>query len=265
MQKGEIHILGEEQYTLFLNNYEFSTRSWEPEFIHQFRVAVKRIIALKMFLKSQMPEDGQKCLDELMGGIQPVYKSSGKVRNLQVLIGLLPSFKHMPPKSFVEYLLSRLEERKVQYAEMVKLQTPKTVLVFSRSFSACLNKFYVGDVGLFRDHIAQNAIRARRLIDNFLPGEEWHEARALFKRNFLLMQMGSTFYGDKYDWEEQSYYRELEQLLGKWHDLMMLGKIMGRFELTPDSIPSDWGNFSKEKTDAVSQLETNIRYVALSL
>lgn len=265
MQKGEIHILGVEHYTLFLSNYEFSTKSWEPEFIHQFRVAVKRIIALKMFLMSQMHEDGQCCLDELMSDIQPVYKSSGKVRNLQVLIGLLPSFKHMPPKSFVESLLSRLEERKAQYANMVKLQTLKSNQAFSSSFLSCIENFYEGDVELFRGHIEQNATTARGLIDHFAPGEEWHEARALFKRNFLLMQMGSTFYGNDYDWEEQSYYRELEQLLGKWHDLMMLGKAMGRFEASQDSKPHDWVNFMQEKTDAVSQLETDIRCVALSL
>ena len=79
---------------------------------------------------------------------------------------------------------------------------------------------------LFYSHLQSNKNKAIYLITSNLPGEEWHIARAFFKRNYLLLNLVSDEVRDP---DEMTESRYLEQELGSWHDLIMLEKAYNKF------------------------------------
>lgn len=233
MKKREIIELAASQYELFLLNYLNSCTDGEKESIHQLRVSLKRFYALKKFLLQGMKPSGQAQLVYNLEPIRLVYKAGGKVRDLQVIFDV--AFNSVPvkaPEAFTNYLQELVQERLDAFMALsLKVQLP-THHEFIRNLKSHLDKFYRNYSGKLEQFMAENIKVACFYIQSTDPGELWHDARTLIKQNYLLMQLADNINSKGYSPDEIQYYRNLEQLLGEWHDWVMLKKYALRFELT---------------------------------
>ncbi|MCA1745948.1 MAG: hypothetical protein LC643_09680, partial [Bacteroidales bacterium] len=58
-------------------------------------------------------------------------------------------------------------------------------------------------------------------------------------------------------------FREMEQLLGKWHDFFMLNKLVGKYELlTGQKKDANWTAFINEKTETALRIEADVCLLA---
>jgi CHAD domain-containing protein len=253
MRRDQILQLGMEQYQLFLEHFEWSLLSDEAECIHQFRVSVKKLNALKLLV------DGPS-IDAF---IQPVYKSGGKVRNLQVVLDLLTTFVAGVPEGFKQYLYNRLQEKRIKHdniAVSIELLSEKQ---FFRMFKEYVEMHYKGNGGQLETVIRRLGRSAFELIQKNKAGEAWHEARHHFKGCSHLIQMASSVDEPLVFADGFNRYRDMEQRLGRWHDLFMLDKLKDKYlsvgEAHPDNI---WRSFVDEKDDMIHRIEADISLMA---
>lgn len=233
MKKREIIELAASQYELFLLYYLNSCTDGEKESIHQLRVSLKRFYALKKFLLQGMKPSGQAQLVYNLEPIRLVYKAGGKVRDLQVIFDVAcSSAPDRAPQAFTNYLQELIQERLDAFIALSqKVQLP-THHEFIHNLKIHLDKFYRSYSGKLEQFLSENLKVACFYIQSTDPGELWHDARTLIKQNYLLMQLAVNHNQLRYSPDEIQYYRNLEQLLGEWHDWVVLKKYALRFELT---------------------------------
>lgn len=264
MRRDQILHLAMEQYQIFREHFSWSLVSDEAEYIHQFRVAVKKLNAIQLLLMNGMDEQrGDRVEGRLWDFIQPVYKTGGKVRNLQVILDLLATFSAEPPGDFKLYLYDRLQEKRLDHdnkAALVELLTEKQ---FFNELKGFIEQFYNGEASEIDWLIRLQGERARDLIRNNAAGERWHEARRYFKQSAHLTQLAASVDEQSVAADGFSAYREMEQLLGKWHDFFMLNKLVGKYELqTGQKKDANWTAFIKEKTETTRRIEADVCLLA---
>ncbi|GAO27963.1 CHAD domain-containing protein [Geofilum rubicundum] len=253
MRRDQILQVAKEQYQLFLEHFKWSLVSDEAEYIHQFRVSVKKLSALKLLVSDPLIWDF----------IQPVYKTGGKVRNVQVILDLLSTFTTPAPEGFKQYLYDRLQEKRFKHDQLagtIKLLSDKQ---FFAAFKAFLEEHYDGDGKHLETVILWHGRRACEWIRKNKAGEAWHEARRYFKACAHLIQMADAV-GEPLTLDEGFFrYREMEQLLGLWHDLFVLNKWMDKYALQAGSKRNDlWSSFISEKTETMLRTEADICLLA---
>lgn len=215
-----------------VDNYQRTTQQLKnasyngnPEFIHAFRVEVKSLSGALFFFKDAL-QLTDSWPDKVLLDLKPYYKSSGKVRNLTVIQGLLLQHKDvLVDHDFVHYLKQRECNRLLKFKSVAReIKVPSSeelVKNLTALFSSNLNYNELLTV-----HLKKNKSRAIELITSNLPGEPWHEARAFLKRNYLLLKLMSD---EVVDLQEMYQSRILEQELGNWHDFVMLEKAYTKF------------------------------------
>ncbi len=264
MRRDQILHLAVEQYQLFIENFNASLVSDEAEYIHQFRVAVKKLNALKLILFKGMGDQMAGDADgRLWAFIQPVYKTGGKVRNLQVILDLLATFVVAPPTDFKRFLYDRLQEKRLAHDSMAAAVKLLTGQQFFHALKDFVEKFYdEGEQGL-ETTIKWQIERACQLIHNNPAGEAWHEARKYFKESAHLIQLAESVDEPLADANGYFRYREMEQLLGRWHDFFMLNKLLAKYELLMgERKEALWMAFINEKTETALRIEEDVRLLA---
>ncbi|TCO07899.1 CHAD domain-containing protein [Natronoflexus pectinivorans] len=260
MEKNLIYAIGKEQYALFLDNFNMSIRKGESEYIHHSRVAMKRLVAIKEYLNYSCSDDANEALNQIDLPVKPVYKASGKVRNLQVaLLTISDYIKAKPPAEFIDYIMRKLQKRKNKYFQVANEISLLDEDMFSAFFSQLLNQAYKGNRDLFFQHLERNATLAGSLIEAHPPGKEWHDARRWFKRNYLLLQMFESDLLSHPETGKVVYYRHIEQLIGQWHDLMYLKKVTAKFEAKSGVESKELKSFKNEIADSMLKFEHEIR------
>ncbi|HTO35064.1 MAG TPA: hypothetical protein VLZ72_02415, partial [Flavobacterium sp.] len=168
-------------------------------------------------------------LDQIMINLKPYYKSSGKVRNITVIQDLMLQHKEtLSDDSFLSYLDEQMKARLCKFKEASEIIDLPASIELSEELNS-LNRLSLDYDELFYAHLQSNKNKAIHLITSNLPGEEWHTARAFFKRNYLLLKLVSE---EVVDPDEMAESRYLEQELGSWHDLIMLEKAYNKFIAT---------------------------------
>ncbi len=260
MRRDQIFHLAVEQYQLFLENFNLSLESDEAEYIHQFRVAVKKLNALKLILFNGMDGGADS---GLWAFIQPVYKTGGKVRNLQVILDLLASFVVEPPAEFKLYLYDRLQEKRLGHDSMAATVELLTEQQFFNELKELVDISCIGDGQGLESTIRSQGARAGQLVRNNPAGEAWHEARRYFKESAHLILLAESVGEQLAHAEDFFRYREMEQLLGRWHDFFMLNKLVARYELLMgESKAAFWTAFKNEKTETALRIEEDVCLLA---
>ena len=264
MRRDQILHLAMEQYQVFLENFNLSLVSDEAEYIHQFRVAVKKLNAIQLVLFKGMSEQMDGISDNgLWSFIQPVYKTGGKLRNLQVILDLLASFVIEPPGDFKLFLYDRLQEKRFRYDSMVVTAELMTEKQFFNGLKTLVEQSYNGNALGLETSIRSQGERACGLVRNNPAGEAWHEARRYFKESAHLIQLAESVGEQLADADGFYRYREMEQLLGKWHDFFMLNKLVAKYALRmSEGKNAFWTAFIKEKTETFLRIEEDVCLLA---
>lgn len=260
MRRDQILHLAVDQYQVFLENYSLSLVSDEAEYIHHYRVAVKKLNAIKRVVTLGLKEQDQDLLDGgLWSFIQPVYKTGGKVRNLQVILDLLATFVAEPPSDFKQFLYDRLREKRLSHDNIATIIKPLSEKAFFNVFNVLVEmSFNSGFIDL-STVVKGLGERATLLIENNPAGEAWHEARRYFKESAHLIQLAESVGEQLVGADNFFRYREMEQLLGSWHDFFMLNRLVAKYaSLMGEQQDALWTAFIQEKTETVLRIEEDI-------
>lgn len=233
MKKKEIIDIAINQYELFWGNYIEASGSGDKEAIHQFRVSLKRFYALKRYLLNDMKPLGQVQITNYLEPLRMVYKAGGKIRDLQVIIDVADNSSPMPaPPDFTALLqtMGQLRfEKFMALSQTIRLPSKEE---FGLNFRKFVDEYYKNYRGKLESFIDDNLKVASYYISSTDPGELWHDARTLIKQNYLLMQLAIVSDSNRFGADDIIYYRNMEQILGQWHDCVVLKKYALRFELT---------------------------------
>lgn len=196
-------------------------KSLKSKDVHDFRVAYKKLAALKSFLDMLPLKTPSLKVEEWMDKNSEVYKKVGKHRNLQVI------HKFFDQLSLNE-VFPDLEKRLLEKTNRRKVETLRALRSF-RIPSSIPFKQWIGEpqveshmpfsslIGEFvRINVNESMIRLRGE-----PGEEWHEARRFIKNSYLILQAFSSFEPGNHP-EMLPVCSFFEHELGKWHDLNMV-------------------------------------------
>jgi CHAD domain-containing protein len=233
MKKTDVVGLGITQYELFQENYQEAVTTGEKEAIHQLRVSLKRFYALKKFFLHEMSPLGQAQIKNYLEPLRLVYKTAGKVRDVQVITDVAINSSPMKaPEELLEQLHLLLNQRLGKLKAMSKTVELPSGKEFAHQFKKHIKHFYENYDGKLDHFMEEKHKVARFYISSTEPGELWHDARTLIKQNYLLMQLASTIEPNQFTAESMLYYRNLEQTLGAWHDWVVLKKYALRYEVT---------------------------------
>lgn len=260
MRRDQVLQLGTGLYHDFLENYGLAVETDEAEYIHQFRVAVKKLRALAFFLTTDRSEAAVLLESEhLTACIQPVYKSAGKVRNMQVLLDVLGGFTWPGPEGFRQHIYEQLHQRKLVFLQEAQL----AALLSPRAWFAELDTLVRAHPETLETSVEQVvgdlAGRAFSLMQASGPGEDWHEARSCFKKAAHLLLMAGEVGLASPGQHRFMPFREAEQLLGTWHDFYMLGRFMDKYLAVLGRREKGWDELEAEYLEQVRQIELAVR------
>lgn len=233
MKKKEIIDLGITQFELFRLNYYAAVGSGEQEAIHQMRVALKKFYALKKYLLQGMKPMGAAVIKNDLEPLRMVYRAAGKVRDMQVVRAEIVATPDIPtPEVFCNYLQSKEAgrfEKFLAISNAVNLPTQRDI---TQLLHEHVNRNSPRQKNHLEHLIGSHLNEARFYLESTQPDELWHEARTLIKQNYLLMQLALEHQPYRFSQDMIQEYRDMEQMLGKWHDYTVLKKYALRFEST---------------------------------
>lgn len=233
MKKKDIIELGISQYELFRLHSLEAIASGEQEAIHQMRVALKKFYALKKYLLHGMDSQDEAVIRNYLEPLRLVYRSAGKVRDVQVLRSVTDDSDGLSaPEAFGHYLHSMERSRLEKFMAISKAAELPTQRDLAHFLSESVRNCYNGKSSQLEHLIGKNLNEARFYLMSTQPGDLWHEARTLIKQNYLLMQLAAEHQPHRFSPETIQQYRDMEQVLGRWHDHTVLKKYVLRFEST---------------------------------
>lgn len=192
-------------------NLEFRSILNEPdeEPVHDFRVGVKRLTALYLFLQSV--DRGIKA-KKILKPYRGLFKVIGKVRDLHI----------------AENLLLQLGTSKIELNKLRKPEGP-----YYKSFKSIVNDQNISGIRVptipslsisDRSILAGKKLYLRGLLSNIctiekrMTQKEWHKKRIILKRYHHTLDAFQFCPGNQLNEEELKQMRMLENLLGDWHD-----------------------------------------------
>ncbi len=211
-----------EQRKTFEEHLELVTSTNDVETIHKLRLSIKRIRALFTFFQflDNKSKKGQKPLKEL----KVVYKPAGKIRDVQVHIGLLDSYEKRLEFEFVKYR-SYLKEIENQH----HLNLKKSAKIFSvtpleklhKKTEHIIEKYSTAEI---KENASKLLDKKFDIIENLnkIPTDKeknLHEIRRILKEvRYLLNIFNGRIPETKRIKVSLTRLKQIEQTLGKWHD-----------------------------------------------
>lgn len=221
---------------------------WDSEFLHDYRVALRRSRSLLSSLKKMVPAD--ECA-EMLTGLKAIGTATGTVRDLDVYLLEQSDYQAMLPKSLHQGLsaffasLSAARDR-----EFEELQQTLQALEYEKFMSQWLdfvhNQFcsLTGTGGQqpcrpaaakFIRKRLEKILQAGEAITEHSPDEDLHSLRIQCKKLRYLLEFYRSLFPEK---EMAACIRQLKKLqdnLGTFNDLSVQQEMLGAYRehLTP--------------------------------
>ncbi|MBN2173194.1 MAG: CHAD domain-containing protein [Bacteroidales bacterium] len=211
-----------EHKTIFEENFNIVLQSFDMEAIHKMRTTTKRLRALFQLIQFLSPE--QFKAKKQLKNVRQVFKHAGKIREVQIEQELLILHKNLSDDSFEAYI------------EYLKQREHREISAFLKSIPAVSKRGKILDdekILSTIDSIPENTKNeAQRFIDwkagqihklNNLPVSDHriHRNRTYIKQLYYLFDILTYLTGqDKILNKNSEQLRDIEQLIGSWHDLI---------------------------------------------
>lgn len=214
-------------------NEEGTMAAWDTEFLHDFRVAVRRTRSLLGQLKKQFPlEEIQPFRDQFAW----LGQATGPLRDIDVYLMEIPEFQEMLPSDFRDYLQPMndllLERQKVEQRKLRTLLRGKRYRSLMVSWREYLERPLPAPEPGLEENVAVTTVANKRIrssykgvlkdgsaIDDESPADDLHELRKTCKKmRYLIECFQSLFPADQI----KANIREMKQLqenLGEFQDL----------------------------------------------
>ncbi len=206
-------------------NLDRSQKAFDPDAIHDFRVAVKRIRSVVRAVNRSL--EPATFPDNMILPLRLIFKAGGNIRDDQVQIGLVEELENEHSRHFPlirEFYQERIrDQRNTFFVKSLELEPADVESVKEQIFDALRQvDDHELDRGLY-EHLSQALLKLRLKRYDLEKPERLHRFRTRFKQNGYIVEM---IYQSKYDKRitKSSYNRmkNFGQELGTWHDYFQL-------------------------------------------
>ncbi len=197
--------------------------SSEEKAVHDFRVGVKRLTALYLFVHAVKSEIAAK---RLLKPYRSLSKSISRIRDAQIALELLADLEGIDSSDRVvllKALRSRIRKDYRSFQNFAQGCTPArlpTIRAMGLSESTILKT-----KPLVQDNLLKQILTPARRMN----AEQWHKLRILLKRYHHTLDAFHFCPGHTLDESELKQMKILEQLLGDWHDRVICIEILQSF------------------------------------
>lgn len=201
-----------------------------PEAFHRLRVGIKKTRSLLTLVEALNPTfDAAK----QYGRLRPLFKAAADVRDFQVqreLAGKIAGVETEDLTTYLQFLGSRAEKGAARFGRAARSFDPRTLDRIRRSILDALMPLDEDTAAM----LATARVRALlREVSSWPAGEDGadpHDLRTLTKRTFYTWEaIESCLPGTLADDRTRNCLQDLQQLLGRWHDMHVAGNFLGRY------------------------------------
>lgn len=227
-----------EHKSVFEKNFAIVLGNFDVEAIHKMRTSTKRLRALLLLIKFLSPEKfkAKKQLNKL----RLLFKHAGKIREIQIEMVTIAHYAKISEKKYPEY------------HEYLKTRERKEIARFLRALPEIDNKGHIlNDTQILEviQNIPEEKIKKRTeafielkkdiLLDinrHPLSYSKIHENRTHLKQLYYLYGVLCDLTGqDEILKMKSEKIRDIEQLIGSWHDLVNSSSLVNAYIKTKNS------------------------------
>jgi CHAD domain-containing protein len=229
-------------------NLKKAYASLDERAIHDFRVSLKKLRAGFEFLRKSGVLSASKTSILLV--IKPAFQSGGELRDLQVIHQLIKTYEQILDEHFV-YFRSFITKKMLIAAEDFKIKS-KSVLIHldNTSWNEALRAVNINpDIRIAAKNVIGKTFRRaeKTLSKSDSDIHSYHKIRKLLKKARFVFEMNMVG-----DWDGMEYHahlnklKNLESLLGAWHDRISLMNRLSRFSESIPGTPEDYSTLRRQ-------------------
>ncbi len=239
----------QEHKSVFEKNFQVVLAEFEVEAIHKMRTSTKRLRALLQLIEYLSP-DKFKAKKQLKK-IRQLFKYAGKIREIQIEMVTLTHYSEVLKIKFPEYLeYLKYRERK-EIARFLralpdidkkgKILDDKYILEIIQNIS---DKKVGKNIPGFIELKKQTLLNLNKLK---VTNSRIHENRTHIKQIYYLYDILTELTGQPEILKiKKEKMREIEQMIGSWHDLVNSGPLLKAFFKTKDFKKNDKYNILRK-------------------
>lgn len=218
---------------MFRQHYTLARQHLEEENIHQMRVVVKRLKAIRN-LRKHLDLAGNEDSHEksLMNQIRDIYSLTGKLRDFHIQQNLLRFFKKRLQTTFSEFQ-QYLSDLETKTEEDIAKQLKDTEFSISLSDSESPGQSIApsGEVSLKRSFgfITKKLNRIESMLIDEMLVSRLHELRKQIKQLFFVLQFISGQFQEVLEGYDLKPLRRIGETLGQWNDLKVFRGQLEKF------------------------------------
>lgn len=218
---------------MFRQHYTLARQHLEEENIHQMRVVVKKLKAIRN-LRKHLDLAGNEDSHEksLMNQIRDIYSLTGKLRDFHIQQNLLRFFKKRLQTTFSEFQ-QYLSDLETKTEEDIAKQLKDTEFSISLSDSESPGQSIApsGEVSLKRSFgfITKKLNRIESMLIDEMLVSRLHELRKQIKQLFFVLQFISGQFQEVLEGYDLKPLRRIGETLGQWNDLKVFRGQLEKF------------------------------------
>jgi CHAD domain-containing protein len=219
-------------------------KKFEDEDYHKLRVEIKKLKALATFIEFSHKHFSKK---NQLKPFSKVYKQAGKVRELQLEEAFLKKNNVQFIDHYLDEMTRRIKKEKKKFASLIskktRSKTKKSISEIERTLARTDDTDVIKFMNNERSKIA--------LLTQNLPlhPQDAHKLRKILKEDFYTRKRIYTR-SEKIKAED-----DLLELLGKWHDCVVLNEQIGRSILRATIKPVELAELLKINASVSSESE----------
>lgn len=219
-----------------------ATKNQDVEAIHKLRVSIKTIKAI--FLLIEFLSNDKFKVKNHFKILRTVFKTTGKIRDIQVQQQILADISVISNTSFSEYndYLAKLERKSIKrFVKRCKAINDKRILAMDRDIHSAicnLNSDEIKDKALV--FVANQFLVIQELRKQTMASDKWHKIRIELKKALYIIELINNFFepGKKYQ-DLIGQIKELGEIIGNWHDRDIAHYQLKQFIKKSDRIPAE--------------------------
>jgi CHAD domain-containing protein len=210
---------------LFNSNLDKAQRVYDPEAIHDYRVAVKRIRAVVR----AVDRCGENIVfpEDMIVPLRLMFKAGGTIRDDQVQIGLVESIEEKYTQQFKlikEFYRQKIKIQRDGFFVRSFEMEPGDINQIKEEVQNALEPLDETELGInLKNWLSDGMLKLKRKRYDLDTPELLHKFRTRYKQNGYIVEM---IYQSKYDLRiTKKFYgimKAFGQELGNWHDYFQL-------------------------------------------
>ncbi len=212
---GDVYLEKIREKTLSL--LQKSPCEFEDEDYHKLRVEIKKLKALAGFIEFFHKSFKRKTHFK---PFKKIFKQAGKIRELQLEASFLKKHNPLFIEEYIQSLLNKIEKQKKKFPPLISKKTKRKLKRVIREIESSLEQTTAEDVINFKKNERE---KIRQLTQQLpLKPANAHRLRKILKEDFY----------NRKRLEQPSPKIQAEdnflELLGKWHDCVVLNNQLGK-------------------------------------